>query len=105
MNKNMIAPIIVGILMAMYFLFYFYIIAFVTDFNIFAVIVGLIIAIIFIALMIYTVKQRYSEIESGEEDDLSKYWLYLRKRTWDAWASEGKHYSNKERWTWYCRGV
>ena len=39
------------------------------------------------AAMIYTVMQRLKEINKEDKDDLSKYWLYFRKRSWYSWHS------------------
>ena len=70
-QKKMIAPIVVTVLVIMYYILYFGLLIFVIP-GIFKVIIG-IIPLIFTGLMIYVCIQRINEIKGGEEDDLSKY--------------------------------
>ena len=70
-EKKMIAPIVVTVLVIMYYILYFGLLIFVIP-GIFKVIIG-IIPLIFTGLMIYVCIQRINEIKGGEEDDLSKY--------------------------------
>ena len=70
-EKKMIAPIVVTVLVIMYYILYFGLLIFVIP-GIFKVIIG-IIPLIFTGLMIYVCVQRIREINGGEEDDLSKY--------------------------------
>jgi len=70
--KKMIAPIIVTVIFVLYFFAYaFGIIYFVPNVLV-KVLLGVIPAL-FGAVMIYVCLQRFKEIRSGEEDDLSKY--------------------------------
>ena len=70
-KKKMVAPIVVTVLMVLYYIFYFALIAYYLD-GIFKVFFGIIPAV-FAAVMIYVCIQRINEIEGGEEDDISKY--------------------------------
>ncbi len=72
MSKK-ITPIIIGIIVALCIIaFYAYIILIeITSF--FGTIIMTIISVAFVLVTIYVVKQRVDEIESGEENDISKY--------------------------------
>ncbi|MCH4285708.1 MULTISPECIES: hypothetical protein [Bacillota] len=72
MNKKMIAPIVIGVIVSGYFLMWIAMV-FCIEVNLFvASIIGLpLIALLF--LWVYIVRERIDEIRSGEEDDLSKY--------------------------------
>ncbi|MBO4846324.1 MAG: hypothetical protein J5525_08450 [Lachnospiraceae bacterium] len=70
-EKKMIAPIVVTILVILYYILYFGLLIYAVP-GIFKVIIG-IIPLIFAGLMIYVCIQRINEIKGGEEDDLSKY--------------------------------
>ena len=75
-EKKMIAPIVITILVVLYYITYFaFIISLVG--GIFKILLG-IIPIVISGVMIYVCVERIKEIEGGEEDDLSKYWLYYR---------------------------
>ncbi len=67
----MIAPIVVTIILILYYVVYFGIIAALLD-GIVKYALG-IIPIIFGAIMIKVCIERVNEIKGGEEDDLSKY--------------------------------
>ena len=74
-KSKMIAPIVVSIIMVLYYVVYFgFIISLING-----IFVKLILGIIPLAFSILTVKvciDRIKEIKKGEEDDISKYWLY-----------------------------
>jgi len=70
-KKKMIAPIVVTIILILYYVVYFGIIAAFLD-GIVKYALG-IIPIIFGAIMIKVCIERVNEIKGGEEDDLSKY--------------------------------
>lgn len=72
MKKKMIAPIVIGLLITIYYLTIALVIIFTNIPIVIKFIVGGISVIIAIA-MIFTVKSRIREIRRGEEDDLSKY--------------------------------
>lgn len=70
-KKKMIAPIIVTILMVLYYIAYFgFLIAFLD--GIWKYALG-IIPLAFSGVMIYVCIERVNEIRNGEEDDLSQY--------------------------------
>lgn len=69
--KKMIAPIIVTVLVILYYVLYFGILIYLVP-GVFKIIIG-IIPLIFTGLMIYVCVERIKEINGGEEDDLSKY--------------------------------
>ena len=70
-KKKMLAPIVVTILVVLYYILYCALII-----NVVHGVVGILFGIIPFVLgvtMIFICKQRIDEIRSGEEDDLSKY--------------------------------
>ncbi|MCR5322182.1 MAG: hypothetical protein K6E85_02705 [Lachnospiraceae bacterium] len=70
-KKKMVAPIVVTVIVVLYYIAYFALIAYYLD-GVFKVIFGIIPAV-FAVVMIYVCIQRIREIEGGEEDDISKY--------------------------------
>lgn len=70
-TKKMIAPIVVTVLLVVYYLLYFGVIAALLG-GIWKVVLG-IVPLIFAIVMIGVCVQRIKEIQGGEEDDLSKY--------------------------------
>ena len=70
-KKKMIAPIVVSILMILYYIVYFGFLMSLLD-GIFKYAFG-IIPIVFSVVMIKVCIERINEIKGGEEDDLSKY--------------------------------
>ena len=77
-NKKMIAPIVIAVIMIIYFILYFVFIINVIKPTLLFIILGAVIPISIIGVIIYVALQRIEEIKGGEEDDLSKYWLYYR---------------------------
>ena len=71
-KKKMIAPIVITVLVIIYYFAYFGLILAALD-NFIATIMLGIIPIALAGAMIYVCIQRINEIEGGEEDDLSKY--------------------------------
>ncbi len=71
MNKKLVAPIVITILIIAYYIVYFGLIIVLLD-AIWAILLG-IIPLALGGAMIYVCIQRIKEIRSGEEDDLSKY--------------------------------
>ncbi len=70
MNKKIIAPIVIGVLVCLYYLYLLVIgISLSSVFGVFLSIF----TICIIATIIYVVRERINEIKGGEEDDLSKY--------------------------------
>ena len=70
-NKKMIAPIVVTVLMIIYYVLYFGFLITVVS-GVYKLILG-IIPLVFAGVMIYVCIERIKEIKGGEEDDLSKY--------------------------------
>ncbi len=70
-HKKLMAPIVVSILVVLYYLVYFAFLLVLLD-GFWKYALG-IIPIIFIVVMITVCLERIKEIRSGEEDDLSKY--------------------------------
>ena len=70
-KKKMIAPIIVTVIMVLYYIVYFGFLISLLD-GIWKVALG-IIPLVFSGVMIYVCVERINEIRKGEEDDLGKY--------------------------------
>ena len=70
--KKYFAPILVSVLMIIYFIFYFSVLIMLVENLGFKVLLGIIPAI-FSGIMIYVLIERIKEIRSGEDDDLGKY--------------------------------
>ena len=72
MNRKMLAPIIIGILIAFYMMIWISSLLFLDAPEFLVILFGIpMLALLF--LWIHVVKERLDEIRSGEEDDLSKY--------------------------------
>ena len=73
-KKKMIAPIVVSVLIILYYIIYFgFLISLLGGFFKYAL--G-IIPILFSIVMVKVCIERIKEIKGGEEDDISKYWLH-----------------------------
>ena len=70
-KKKMVAPIVVSVLMILYYIIYFGFLISLLE-GIFKYVFG-IIPIIFSIVMIKVCIERIKEIKGGEEDDISKY--------------------------------
>ena len=77
-NKKLIAPILITFFVIVYYIFYFCILCTVLKESIVILILFGIIPIALSVGMLYVCIQRIKEIRSGEEDDISKYWLHHR---------------------------
>ena len=75
MGKKMIAPIVIGVILTAFYILYAVILFSIGKFSPVAYIVAIPI-FCFIGLIVKVVIDRIREIQKGEEDDLSKYWLY-----------------------------
>ena len=76
-TRKMIAPIIITSLLLIYigfFVWAWYII----PIPIWGRIIGILIPLSLMGVSIFVLIERLKEIRSGEEDDLSKYWLLQR---------------------------
>lgn len=76
-TKKLIAPIVITILMIGYYLIYMWMGVYIDEMPTIIKTILIIIAIGLIGLSIYMLFERIGEIKGGEEDDLSKYWLYF----------------------------
>lgn len=70
--KKMIAPIVITVLVVIYYLVYFCVIVSATQKMAAFILLG-IIPLALAAVMIYVCLERVKEIQDGEEDDLGKY--------------------------------
>ena len=74
MKKNpYIAPIIVAVLVVLYFVFYGYMTTMVDGMPFVAKVVFVAIPVVMIIVMVCTLIERIKEIRKGENDDLGKY--------------------------------
>lgn len=72
MNRKMLTPVVIGIVIACYMMLWISTLFFLDAPKIVIVLFGVpMLALLF--LWIHVVKERLDEIRSGEEDDLSKY--------------------------------
>ena len=71
-GKKMIAPIVITVLVILYFIAYFGFLIYLIDNIVLKLLSGIIPALL-AAVMIYVCIQRIKEIKGGEEDDLSQY--------------------------------
>ena len=70
-TKKLITPIIVAVLLILYFVVYFgFLITFIPGWFKW---IFVIFPVVFVGIIIYVCIERIKEIRSGEEDDLSKY--------------------------------
>ena len=70
-KRKMIAPIIITVIMILYYIAYFGFLISLLD-GIWTYVLG-IIPLVFSGTMIYVCIERINEIKKGEEDDISKY--------------------------------
>ena len=70
--KKYFAPILVSVLMIIYFIVYFSVLIMLVENLVFKDLLGIVPAI-FSGIMIFVLIERIKEIRSGEEDDLGKY--------------------------------
>ncbi len=71
-KRKMVAPIVITVLLCIYYAFYIAICCLMPVPGIVKVIFG-ILPFLFICLMLYVLMERIKEIRSGVEDDLSNY--------------------------------
>lgn len=73
MKKKMVAPIVVAILLVVYFVVYGLILYTIPDAPGVFKVLGVIVPVVFGGYAIWAAKDRIDEIKGGEEDDLSQY--------------------------------
>ncbi|MBQ3707401.1 MAG: hypothetical protein II889_05755 [Clostridia bacterium] len=71
-RRKMIAPIIITVLVILYFIAYFGLLIYLVENPVLKLLLGIIPALL-AAVMIYVCIQRIKEIKGGEDDDLSQY--------------------------------
>ena len=76
--KKILPPILITLFIITYYIFYFCVLCAVLRENIIVLILFGIIPVTLSVGMLYVCIQRIKEIRSGEEDDISKYWLHHR---------------------------
>lgn len=72
-KKKMIAPIVITVVIVLYYIGFAYVCVFLDGIPLFAKILGGVIPFLLAGVCIYVLVERIKEIRSGEEDDLSKY--------------------------------
>jgi hypothetical protein len=72
-KKKMIAPIVITVLVILYFIGFAFMFAFDEGIPLLIKILGLVIPLLLAGASIYVLVERIKEIRSGEEDDISKY--------------------------------
>lgn len=72
-TKKLIAPIIITILLILYYFIYLWMGVSINEMPMIMKIIVIIFAVGLIGLTIYMLFERIGEIKGGEEDDLSKY--------------------------------
>lgn len=85
--KKIIAPVIITISLLVYLISFVVIGIYENDMPLIMKFFMIVIPLLLAGASIYVLIERIKEIRSGEEDDLSKYWLHIRKRIWNAWPS------------------
>lgn len=73
MNRKMIAPILVAILLVIYYVGYAILLMVIPELHIVIKLLLIIIPITMIGYALWAAKERIEEIKGGEEDDLSQY--------------------------------
>ena len=73
MDKRMIAPVIVTVILVIYFLFWLLGCYVMPDMPVMVKLIGGVIPISLIGVSVFILGERIKEIRSGEEDDLNKY--------------------------------
>lgn len=73
MDKRIIAPVIVTVILVAYFLFWLLGCYVMLDMPVAIKLIGGIIPISFIGVSVFILGERIKEIKSGEEDNLNKY--------------------------------
>ena len=72
-RKKLIAPIVISVIILLYFIGFAYACVFMDGIPLLAKILGGVIPLLLAGVCIYVLVERIKEIRSGEEDDLSKY--------------------------------
>lgn len=73
MKKKMIAPIVVAVLLVLYFVGYAVLLLAIPDLPLAAKLLLVLIPLIMAGYALWAARERIEEIKGGEEDDLSQY--------------------------------
>ena len=73
MNKKMIAPIVVAVLLVVYFVGYAAAVFVMPELPAIVKILGVVVPLILAGYALWAAKERIEEIKGGEENDLSQY--------------------------------
>ena len=73
MNKKMIAPVVVAVLLVLYFVGYAVLLLAIPDLHLIVKLLLALIPLIMAGYALWAAKDRIEEIKGGEEDDLSQY--------------------------------
>ena len=73
MNKKMIAPVVVAVLLVLYFVGYAVLLLANPDLHLIVKLLLALIPLIMAGYALWAAKERIEEIKGGEEDDLSQY--------------------------------
>lgn len=74
MEKNkLIAPIIISVIMLLYYLGFIVVCLLIDGIPLLVKILGALVPLLLAGVIVYVLLERIKEIKSGEEDDLSKY--------------------------------
>ena len=73
MNKKMIAPVVVAVLLVLYFVGYAVLLLAIPDLHLIVKLLLALIPLIMAGYVLWAAKERIEEIKGGEEDDLSQY--------------------------------
>ena len=73
MNKKMIAPIVVAVLLVVYFVGYAAAVFVMPELPAVVKILGVVVPLILAGYALWAAKERIEEIKGGEENDLSQY--------------------------------
>jgi len=86
-KKKIRTTIIVAVCIFIYYAIFGALMLFggIADANSSIIILAIIIPLVFGGVLLYVTQSRIEEIKGGEEDDISKYWFYNRKRTWNSY--------------------
>jgi len=73
MNKKMIAPVVVAVILVLYFVGYAVLLLAIPDLHLIVKLLLALIPLIMAGYALWAAKERIEEIKGGEEDDLSQY--------------------------------
>lgn len=72
-GRKLIAPIVITVMIALYFIGFIIVVVTTSWLPLWAMIAGALVPLCLLGVMVYVLFERVKEIRSGEEDDLSQY--------------------------------